>query len=202
MLTWRWSVVSSLVLHAVVIGGSLYLSFAPPSPDLRPLSKLPPYAGQVLADNRRIAAAMTPAQKRQAIEQQLPALSRIKTSDVKEIARLVEAAETATTGSPARATEPRPGVGGEFDSDSASLFDIKRKPMTKAGAPVLFEWVLIDKAGRTLKYDQRESEMTDDDRNLARICEMARQNPNLGVLFDSARRIAGAVRDRAAKSGR
>lgn len=197
LLAWRWSVVGSIVIHGVIIGGSLYLSIAPSSPEKAPLSALPPFAGQILADQRNIASAMSPSQRRRTIEEKLPELDRIKSSDVKAITKLIESAESLGGGSP-RATEPRPGVAGEFDLDSAMVYDILRKP-GKSGA--VTEWTMVDREGRTMKFERRESELSDEERNLARMCEMARHSPNLKMLFDSARRIAGISLERA-RTGR
>jgi hypothetical protein len=189
LLAWRWSVVLSIVFHGAVIGGSIYVSLAPSSPDSAPLKALPANAPRLLDDQFRAASTMSPKQKERAIEENLPALNAMKASEVKAMATLIENASTG--GKAARAIEPKADANGEFDADSATIHDI-RKITTKAGETV-YEWVFMDRTGLTLRTIKTSGEMSESDRSAAKAFELTRESPNLRILLDSAVRIAVSV---------
>ncbi len=117
----------------------------------------------------------------------LDALAKIESSDVVAIIDLVARAG-GTSGSSGRAFEPRPGIGGDFDPNTASLHDIVKSKDDRGN--LIFITTYVDAKGRTLESQRSPEEMSRDDMVAWQVFELARKNQNLRLLVDSVRQMA------------
>ncbi|HNX26766.1 MAG TPA: hypothetical protein PKK48_05095 [Phycisphaerae bacterium] len=93
------------------------------------------------------------------------------------------AAETLGRANKSRAYEPVKNVAGNFDTDTAAIYDISRE--NRDEQPV-FIYTLVDAKGRTMKAERRMDEMSADDMRAYHIFEMSRGNKNMARLLRSA----------------
>jgi hypothetical protein len=145
------------------------------------------------AEVQRLIDAQTARISRMSPDEQLAELrgradyvERLPQANVQAAARVVEAVIAGPA--PDRQMAPVAGASGEFDPDTASLYDIVKR--RDAQGRVVYDQILVDSAGRTLTHTIPESQMSPQDLRTFSIFEMARQNPNLRALVDTVRRVA------------
>lgn len=140
-------------------------------------------------------AGLTPEQRLSELSRRSGDLAAIDPAGVAAAAGVVESA--LGVASPRRAMSPAVAPpAGEFDADSASLYDIRRR--LDAEGRSIYQYVFVDASGRTLTDTRPEGDLTDEDRRTARVFELARENPNLRVLVEVVRRVAEARLESAA----
>lgn len=85
---------------------------------------------------------------------------------------------------------PDPAATGEFDPDSATLYDIAAR--NEHDGRTVYDWTLVDREGRSLVTTIDAADMTAQDLAAARVFDLARVNQNLRTLVDAARRIVAS----------
>ena len=78
---------------------------------------------------------------------------------------------------------PDASATGEFDAGSMVLHDVVKR-RSDSGA-VVYDYVWVDKAGRTMTQERASAELDPDEKRMAGIYEMARENPLMRPLLDS-----------------
>jgi hypothetical protein len=81
---------------------------------------------------------------------------------------------------------PNPAAKGKFESKTATLFDITRRE--KDGETV-YVYTLVDADGRTTTAEISARQMKPDDLRAVKVFEMARRNPKLRYLLETALRM-------------
>ncbi len=191
-----WALLASLAVH---LAGIVFLALQRPAAktvtpvaaqnsDAQPIT---PTVGEV----QRLIDHEARFQSRRSRPDQLAELDRraeaLKSIDAGEVQRMAGLIESAMGASPVqRAMEPIASATGAFDADSASLYDITRK--TRSDGSVVYEHLLVDAAGRTLRDERPEAQMSPQDFAAFRVFELARENPRLRTLIDLVRRRAEA----------
>jgi len=153
-----------------------------------------PTIAEIIERQERVAAEL-PAERRLAeLRRRLAGLRQIPPDRVDRIARLVERIKQVRSD---RAYAPRPGRADplQFDTESACLYDIARR---RDGQRNVLVFTLVDKDGRSLSYTVEEREASAGDLLAWQVFELARDNPRLRRLVDSARRIIQTRIDRSA----
>lgn len=89
-----------------------------------------------------------------------------------------------------RAMAPHADAEGAFDPESATVYDIVER--RESDGRTVYDWTLVDAAGRTLVAVYEADQMTAQDRAAARVFAMAREHPNLRTLVDAARTIVAS----------
>ncbi len=143
-----------------------------------------------LAEGERQA---TQTQRLAELQGKLDQLAKIESSEVTAILDMLSRVPgtpgtPGATSAPNRAFEPVASAEGDFDPDTASLYDIVRRK--DDDGKLVFVFTYVDAGGRTLQHEQTPEEMSRDDMIAWQIFEMSRKNQNLRLLVDSVRRMA------------
>lgn len=144
----------------------------------------------MLAQQTARVEQMSPEMQMQALEASAGDLQRVSDRSLRNVAGLAERVSGVGDAQRERAYAPREGVEGTFQADSAALHDIVRK--TDDDGRTVYQWTLVDAAGRSMTHDVPESQMSESDMRAFRVYEMSRQNPQLRDLVDAVTRIAEA----------
>jgi hypothetical protein len=119
-----------------------------------------------------------------ALAAKIPELNKISPLSIQRAAGVFESLKGVDQ---SRQYAPKPGVAGTFDHNSTALYDIAK---ATRGPKTVYQFTVVDRDGRSMVLDVDESAMTPDDLAAFRVYEMARSNPRLRILVDSANRIA------------
>ncbi|MAE65947.1 MAG: hypothetical protein CMJ18_16875 [Phycisphaeraceae bacterium] len=111
-------------------------------------------------------------------------LGAIATQEVDRVATMVEGVLGVADRTLA---SPNPDAKGTFDSDSATIHDIRR---VETDDGPIYRWTFVDAEGRTIESLRRESEMMSEDLLLCRTFDMARSNPGLRRVLDVVLKVA------------
>jgi hypothetical protein len=131
----------------------------------------------------KLAASKPADEKLEELKERLDALDEIYIRDVRAAADFVEARKGVKQD---RWYKPNPEVKGKFESSSATLYDVTRR--VKNGKTV-YVHTLVDAEGRSAKAEIPEEQMSVDQMRAFQVFEIARRNPKLRYLVDTALRI-------------
>jgi hypothetical protein len=146
-------------------------------------------AEHIDAQDRRVGER-SPQAKEAELERRVKDLQAVRPESLQGIQNLIESATGADQDE--RAYAPVPGAEGAFDPHSALLYDMVKKEDGPEGS-VVYVWIMVDKAGRTLEQEVPQSQMSPQDMTAFRIFEMSRGQPMMRRLLDTVRKI-GAQR--------
>lgn len=142
-----------------------------------------PDVARILAEQDQQTAAMSDAAKMDKLAGKVKSLEKVPMKNVDAIAAAVERHRGVDTH---RLYRPDSSATGRFEPASACLYDIKK---TLAGAGVVYRYTMVDRAGRTLKYEVAARDMTPNDLMTAKLFEMTSNNPKLRRLLEAAIKI-------------
>ncbi len=202
----RWFTVLglTLVLHAV-LAAVLYVSFwsgdgaAEPAVDAAAVAAAEPEpppeepAVDELLDERLAEVdQLEPDQQMQELRRQSHLVRQIDPASIDRASAVVERTLNLPDAGQ-RAWAPDPSATGPFDPDTASIYDVRRTAGEDGG--VVYEWVMIDAAGRQLIEQRPADQMTEADLRAARVFEMTQGNERMRALVDVVRRYADQQAD-------
>ena len=191
-----WGLIISAATHTVVVAVALIYVVASNDGPIEQTGSLGgavagseqlaadrPDVGRILAAQDRQTAAMSDAAKMDKLAGKVKSLEKVPMKNVDTIAAAVERHRGVDTH---RLYRPDPSATGRFEPASACLYDVKKK---LTGAGVVYRYTMVDRAGRTLKYDVAARDMTPNDLMTARLFEMTSNNPKLRRLLEAAIKI-------------
>ncbi len=144
----------------------------------------PAALARLLRDQAAEADRMTDAERLDKLQAQTDWLASRDPGNLQKAAQRVTSFVGAATG---RKLAPDPHATGDFDGESAALYDIANR--TESDGRVVYDWTLVDRAGRSFVTTYDAADMTQQDLVAARVFDMARDNPSLRTLVDTARAI-------------
>jgi hypothetical protein len=143
----------------------------------------PEEAVDALRYQRRRVSTLPADEKLGELKKRLDELDAIRFRNVRGAAGLVENVAGVKQD---RWYRPNPDAKGTFDSKSATLFDVTRRVRDDK---TVYVYTLVDAAGRTREAAVPADQMTPDDLRAYEVFEIARRNPKLRYLVESALRI-------------
>jgi hypothetical protein len=162
----------------------------PPADDLA--ERDPQAMARMLHDRAAEADAMSVSERLERVQAQAAWLASRESGGVQRMADKISRF-AGGVGASSRKFTPDPNATGEFEPESATLFDIVRR--TESDGRVVYDWTLVDHDGRSMVTTFEAGDMSSGDLAVARVFDMARDNHNLRTLLDAAQSIVASKPD-------